>query len=39
MAELTGTKTIADVDAVLHIDNLHTYFYTDIGVPLRCIVG
>jgi len=32
MAELTGTKTITDLDTILRIDDLQTYFYTDIGV-------
>src|SRR5512135_2243631 len=33
MAELTGSKTTAkQEEAILRINNLHTYFYTDIGV-------
>jgi len=32
MSELTGSKTIVDVDTILRINNLYTYFYTDIGV-------
>jgi peptide/nickel transport system ATP-binding protein len=32
MSELTGSKTITKEDTILRINNLHTYFYTDIGV-------
>ncbi|MGD0003131.1 MAG: ABC transporter ATP-binding protein [Anaerolineaceae bacterium] len=32
MGELMGSKTIVDVDTILRINNLYTYFYTDIGV-------
>jgi peptide/nickel transport system ATP-binding protein len=32
MSELTGSKTTVKEDTILRINNLHTYFYTDIGV-------
>src|SRR5512142_3285553 len=33
MAELTGSKTtVKHEEAILRINNLHTYFYTDIGI-------
>jgi oligopeptide/dipeptide ABC transporter ATP-binding protein len=32
MSELTGSKTATKEDTILRINNLHTYFYTDIGV-------
>jgi peptide/nickel transport system ATP-binding protein len=32
MSELTGSKTVTKEDTILRINNLHTYFYTDIGV-------
>ncbi len=32
MSQLTGSKTAIKEDTILRINNLHTYFYTDIGV-------
>src|SRR5512142_1009787 len=32
MSELTGSKTAVQEETILRINNLHTYFYTDIGV-------
>jgi peptide/nickel transport system ATP-binding protein len=32
MSELVGSKSITTEDAIVRINNLHTYFYTDIGI-------
>ncbi|HEY9077127.1 MAG TPA: ABC transporter ATP-binding protein [Anaerolineaceae bacterium] len=32
MSQLAGDSTVVKADTVLRINNLHTYFYTDIGV-------
>src|SRR5512142_2663144 len=32
MSELTGSKTAVQEETILRINNLHTYFYTDIGI-------
>ena len=32
MSQLTGSKIATKEDTILRINNLHTYFYTDIGV-------
>jgi oligopeptide/dipeptide ABC transporter ATP-binding protein len=32
MSELTGSKTVTKEETILRVNNLHTYFYTDIGV-------
>ena len=32
MSQLTGSPTAVKADTILRINNLHTYFYTDIGI-------
>jgi len=32
MSELTGSKTATKEETILRINNLHTYFYTELGV-------
>ncbi|MBE0696936.1 MAG: hypothetical protein IH586_08430, partial [Anaerolineaceae bacterium] len=49
MSEMTGSKTMVKEDTILRINNLHTYFYTEIGskalngvsldVPARKVMG